>query len=1657
MKSQTARLFSQCLALAALSGAFLFSFLQAMPEGSISGRVTTLDTGKPLSHARVSLTPEEYNPFEDLSEETDATERRNYTAVTDADGVFKIKRVAADYYRVAASSRAHAASGVPVWVDEDQAAKVELAMKRSQPDLQMSLHQRVFLSSEPAHIPVHGYVDGAKPAGADSVKVRVFRSRLVPLLRNQTTATALQRLRQTYRPQPGIPRELLHPKQVPAPQLVAESDIKIKEADSEGFYHKRLPVKTTGAGVYMVEVSHGKNKLAGYVQVTNTGLIVKRAPTPNGLQMLAYNVDLQSGAPRPGATVRVYRDGKQVAERKADDCGLAELLMPRRAAAQKNAENEDLEDDNGYSRYMVVAMRGEEEEAVSSEQYGSETAGGYTLAAYTDRPIYRPGQRIYWKGIVRRALDPGMKYLPPANAAVKLQMRDPQGVEVYRGTQHTNAYGSFHGLTDLSPEAATGVYELIAEIGGERHTQDIVVASYQKPEFTVKVTPHQARYRLGETAGVTISGEYYFGAPVVGAKVHYYVYRDADWESEYPSDYGYDDLDEEEGSNRHSGDYAAMYGERVTEGEAVLDETGKADLEFALQPPSEGASTQAQIYNISATVSDAARREVEASGDLRATAGDFRLSVRPEGYVAKPDAPAKITVVATDYNGKPVPNTPIELESGYWSYESKTGDDTESKLQTISFRRAATDAKGKVILKVTPPRSGELRLEARARDAGGRPIRGLGYLWVSGDRGGDLDSVYDDLSLMTDQRRYQPGQTARVLINARNTGAMALLTIEGSRVYRSFLVPLRQRSTIVKVPVLGDYGPNVYLAACYVRHKEFARSSTPLRVTVPQREVAIKIEANRYKHGPGDLITYKVHTADHNGRALPCEVSLGVVDESIYALREDDPKVLREAFYPRRSSDVSTSFSHEPEYLGDANKAEPQIVARKKFPDTAYWAPDVVTDSRGNATVSFTLPDNLTTWRATAVAHSMETALGFETKKVLVAKDFLVRLEKPRFMTQGDQSVLQAIVHNDTPEPREAKVRLESPALTFEGDAIQRIVVPPGQHVSVMWPVTVADYNDATVKVSAWTVNGDESAGATAETPALSDAVEVSLPVRPHGRVSLTGSGGEVTSQKPAVEEVVLDPRAVEGNSRLTVRLTPSVVSSLMGALEYLTGYPYGCTEQTLSRFLPDIQVGQLLRIDAVAQSMGPRKSARLKKRIPGMVRDGLTRLYRFQQQDGGWGWWENDTSDPWMTAYTLYGLGVARQAGYKVDEDVLSRGRTAGVKLLGKARGKDKAFLLYALALAGERKAVESTRTTTMLPGLGSQALSYLVLTDKLMLDTNAAPTNAAATTTWRGNFEASWAALNEQASDEAGLTYWEYGAPDADTLWDNETATATALRAMMAHDRNDPRLNSVLRWLMLQRTGDYWESTLDTSFVLGALCEYLTLHPEFVAPGGVVSLRLNGKTMREVTVAPTFADRAQFLLELPASAMRKGRNRIELLHQGKGGVYYHIQLKQTVVTDLLAADARGGLKVQREYFRMVPQANKTGRWILHTEPVLTRGGLNRVQQGHNVRVRVTIQAPRDLNHVLIEDAYPAGCEPTERGGSEMEYGEWSSWYSQRDVRDDRIAFFARRMQKGKHVFEYNLRAQTPGTYRSLPTLVQEMYSPEVRAESAEDRVQID
>ena len=1645
---------SAMVAIIGMGTAIGYATSEEAPTGGVRGQIHISDSYSGAGQARVVFTPVESTT--DEGDDGGPTTRR---FTTRPDGRFAVSNIRTGLYRVSAYADAHQDEGTLLQIDEGDTADLELELKRTQPALSLAQHEWTFSTAERAGISVQGYVDATKPKGQDSVDVSVYKSRLSSLLSDATTAEALEKVGRSYDSPPELPKELLHPAHADAPRSFDRRSVPISNADREGFYYQRIDFGKLTAGLYLVEMGHREKvlpansadttRVCAWVLVTDTALVVKRAQG----RALAFAVDMQTGTPLHGAKVRVLRKGSLVTEATTDSQGLASLTYrtpastSHRTAASESVDEEGPARNREDARYTFVALRGEDEAVVGENGYSYEERGAFAVHAYTDRPIYRPGQLIYYKGIVRRKMDGPTRFTVPSGEPVSVEIRDPSGEPVLKEKRSSNPFGSFFGQVQLSPEAPTGRYTIITTVRGEKHTQDIDIASYRKPEFKVTVEPKEKHYVRGDQVEVTINGQFYFGAPLAGAKVHYRVHRSPDWSASYERDpsEGSDDAEESGDSVYYRGHREeSYYGESVTEGDVVLDDNGKAIVRFKADMPDEPEAPQEQVFTVSVDVTDESERQVNESGEVHVSAGDFNLTVSPEGYVAQPGKPASVRISAKDHDGKPVPGVRVDVRPEFQKWFHG-----EYQKEPLPGQTAVTGPDGNAMVNVVPPRSGEIKLAAAAIDQHGHKIHGRAYIWVADDRGGDLETEYADLSVLTDKRRYGPGDTARVLINSARKGQTVLLTVEGHKVYSSQLVPMNSKSSVVRVPILEEYGPNVYLNACYVRSKKFAHSEATLRVNLPRRKVTVSIRAlparvneGRRARGedsaaglpryhPGDPISYQIETRDSQGRPVQAEFSFGVVDEAIYALREDNPKAIRDSFYPHRYNEVETSHSFAVQYLGDADKAEPKIVARKRFPDTAYWKPDLRTGSDGKATISFQLPDNLTTWRATAVAQTMDTAVGFETNKVIVSKDFFVRVETPRFLTQHDTSRIQAIIHNESEVKQTALVRLRAENLNISNEAQQTMTIEAGKTGQAFWNVSAESYGAAKITVTAWT---PRIAGRTQYT----DGYETALPIRPHGREQFTTVAGEITSAKPEAEVIRLDPNAVPGASRLTIRITPSVASAMVGALDYVIGYPYGCTEQTMSRFLPDLLVQRLLR-----KRPGLVKS-RYAAELPEMVRNGLSRLYRFQHESGAWGWWEHDADDPWMTAYVLYGLGTAKSEGYSVSPSVVTKATQAALKMLPSTPADERAFLLYAVALAGDKKGASTNRGAIDLRPESPETVAYTILLNKVLGDPGVPPGMSTPVLMGLLGKHAASTGLALHWSQEKSELWYDH--------WNDRLATSIALRAILANNPADGRIPSILRWLMTQRTDSYWHSTRDTSAVLAALTDYLETQAAGTE-GGEVKIAVNGQEVKSIALTSEVLLEPDIVVKIPAPSLKTGKNEVTLTRSGGSEtVFYAMQLRQTVASEDMGSAGPAGYRIKREYLRL--DSTRAGdSWRLDPREVH-----NSFRVGDRVRVKLTITAPRDMSYVLIEDPFPSGCEVTERGTAEEEMrgDHWGYWYSNVDVRDDRIAYFARTLTKGTHILEYNLRAQTPGSCHVLPTAMESMYAPELHAESAETRIEV-
>jgi uncharacterized protein YfaS (alpha-2-macroglobulin family) len=660
----------------------------------------------------------------------------------------------------------------------------------------------------------------------------------------------------------------------------------------------------------------------------------------------------------------------------------------------------------------------------------------------------------------------------------------------------------------------------------------------------------------------------------------------------------------------------------------------------------------------------------------------------------------------------------------------------------------------------------------------------------------------------------------------------------------------------------------------------------------------------------------------------------------------------------------------------------------------------VDTDANGVAHVSFTTPDNLTTWRATARGLTTDTRVGSATAETVSTMPLLVRLELPRFSVQGDDTVVSAIVHNYTGDTKTVRAGLKATGVTLTtGAADQTLTLPAGGQQRLDWRVHVTDAASARFLVTA-----DGGTGAQ-------DAMELALPTLPDG-LKMAQSQADMLADDHATQSVTLADLPL--GSTVTLTLSPSLASAMFDALDYLQSYPYGCAEQTMSSFLPDIVAAGALHHLGVNHPVNPH--------LDQWVSLGLQKLYRYQHGDGGWNWWEFDQTDGDMTAYVLSGLIQARDAGYTVDDQRILRGTEALKRLL--AQEKDlsrRADWLLTLSAADPKAAaapladLDKQRDKLDIYGQASLALAFA----KASLPTQAQAIirDLAAHAVVHGT-TVSWTA------EEGGYSWRE----------DDVDVTAHVLRALLTVQPQSQLIPGAIRWLMANRDGQAWDSTKTSAEVVFALAQYLAqtreLHPAYSA-----RVTLDGQPVQTLTASDTSVFDAPTVIMLTPDRLR-GHTTLNIDKLGSG-VLYVTRTENYLVPPGQAAPLSHGIAVHRLF--QVPAEDPS-----HADSIAS---------GQEMTVTVDLSADSAYRYAMLEEPIPAGCEVASSGDDNGQPIASSDdgvlGYARQEVRDDKIVFFFDTLPKGVTHLTYRLHAETPGAFRILPSIASLVYFPEVRGNS--------
>ncbi len=1437
----------------------------------------------------------------------------------------------------------------------------------------------------------------------------------------------------------------------------------------EDEYDKRMiPLGKRSPGVYLVEAV--ANDLRAYTVVIVTDLTMIDKTTRDG-NLLIYAVDRKTGEPRPGADIEVVREKQTITTGKTDAQGIfrTKIVEPKQPA-EENEENADEEDGNeeevadeehpAANSLLILAKHSgnfaiSDHGALYSGSFDEES-GQIKSYIYTDRPVYRPNHKVNFKGILR-SVDANGAYKPVDGNTVTVTVEDPNNATIFTKEIPLTPRGTFAGDIDISEEATLGNYNIVADVNGARSSGSFEVAEYKKPEYKVTVSAPGKFVQTGQKANFSVNAKYFFGAPVANAEVKYYIYRSR----YYAWSYGDEDDSELTGEESDEEDeYSSYYGggdDMVQEGEGKLDARGQLNVEFEVPQANEN-DTSDYSYRLEAQVIDSARRTMDGAGSFVATRGTIVANANPERYVYSKGEVAKVKVNTSDYEGRPVASyVQLQFVERTWTKKPKQEDDAEysypeyeMKERVIGSGSVQTDSQGQGSFDYTTTEDGNISIKTVIEEGGKKVASMGGYLWVTDRQSEWSESSYysedhNAIKLVPDKKSYKAGETAHVLAILPTDKAHLLVTTELNEVMSLQNINSPGRSVILDIPIVANYAPNVFLNVSYVKNGDMHTSDQ--RLVVPARDKMLNLEiiSNKNEYKPRETASYTILARNADGSPVSgAEVSLGVVDESIYSVAPDYTGNIKSEFYGMRYNSVETQLSisymftgyagDKPMYLArnkptyqladfknEGSLVQPTI--RKNFKDTAFWQPDVVTGADGKATVKVELPDNLTTWRATARGVTSDTKVGATKYKVLARKDVIMRLETPRFITQGDTVTLSGIVHNYLNADKSTQISLAVSGAQLQGAPQQTVNVrKQGEH-RVDWQISAANVGQITLL-------------AKALTDTESDAVELPLMVVPRGLHQVKNESwtfAEETADKTfsLALPADADPRA----RNLRIEIAPSVAGSLFGALDYLTTYPYGCTEQTMSSFLPNVIVSQALK---EVKTTSIRNNDDLAKK----VKKGIDRLYAFQHDDGGWGWWKDDQSDPFMTAYVVSGLTWAKQGNYDVSDDRIGKGREKLKQMLdaGKTEAgtaidlETKAFMVYALEESGGTDGRHLEMIFSERGNLQPYGRALLALTLKQRKDEKRAREVAAE--------------IERTATSDSFYTTWESKRKAMlDFAEQNDTeATALSLKALARIKPDSPLMPRVARWLVSnRRNSHFWSSTKDTAFAIFGLTDYLKVSRE-LSPNYEVEVYLNGENVLTERVS---SPSQTFSITRKATEVA-GTNEVRIVKRGSGLTYFTTSLDYYTGEEDVAARGSSDLNVTREYLRLrVVEDDYKLKW--RTEPL--RG---EIRSGDMLVVKLRINGSK-ARHLMIEDPIPAGAEQVESVGNlNLDYGtgqDWTDWYSSREFRDNRTVFFLDYFD-GDATFQYAMRVQVPGQFRVAPTRAELMYRPSTQSNAASGRM---
>ncbi len=1021
---------------------------------------------------------------------------------------------------------------------------------------------------------------------APSSKIRLnINTRNVPIV--HVTSFPIDGLKY-YRSQQS---ERIRPQPVAPPN--AKFDLTVTQngqnTKNDNWYSRQVNLPPIKPGVYLLLFAGGSKQTWTVVNVTNLALLTKRSSTHS----LVWVTDHKTGRVISGARVDYFsRKGTGLTSSVTGQDGVS--IIPMTA---------------GTTRIIVRAAS----DIAAVECSIPQLDGILTCLFQTDRPIYRPGQVVSFKAILR--LTKGQIYSLIGNQDVRLQFRDPRDNPLEQVTLRSNDIGSVAGSFKIPQEGMIGPYSIVLTTNNQSAYQTFSVAAYRKPEFKVDVRTVGRRYFGGDDIHFSVDSAYYFGSPVAQAVVHWTARRSfSPYSNTTPEDawfYGGD-------GNLYPRDTyaAAPFG---AEGQAITDNNGHVDIPVHTEKDGMDAN-----YTLAVTVEDQSRRQVQGHGSVPVYASELRISLTPlKQAVAVGDlVPVELRVVDLDNRVQPAE---VLLQVIQQVYIEKEGI---YRPKVLTSKKVKVPTTGHLVTQLPALAFGSLSLVATTQDTHGRKASGNAEIYVAG-----MDSVptktveQPRLEGRLDKRTYKPGDQVKVYVTTNRPSRPILMTFTGGDIWNYKVFDPIHKSILWTLDTSTAESPNAYVN--FNQWVETQLMSGNNIVPLPDKDklLNVKVWSDRSEYEPGDKATFHVQTTSHSGKPIRSEVALSIIDEAIYALSPDTTPEPYRFFWGMRPDRVTTMESSPEELSGGAYQRTNSLApVRLRFEDTAYWNALVQTDGQGQASVSVEMPGNLTTWRATGRAITSDTLVGTGTTNTVATRAVTLRLAVPRIVSQGDEFVLTGTVNNRSSTARKFEVNLEMNGVPVASSSNHSIRIDAKSEGIVKWTLLATQIPPT--QVLALSADVHELGNSN---PKFSDALKVAVPIVPRGLMKLDIMGGTLTQSEST-------------NLRLPLDTLPQ------GSL--ITGTISGGIHDRVNAWARGLvlsgRYGTFWGVNTLKAAIALKLSPQTEE-----VKEALALLSRTESGDG-WGWWEGSPPDAKITSEVAHTLALAKRQGFDIFDTVL-------------------------------------------------------------------------------------------------------------------------------------------------------------------------------------------------------------------------------------------------------------------------------------------------------------------------------------------------------------------------------------------------------------------